>query len=279
MKNMTLVIPTHGRVRKQITLNALPTALQKEVVLVSSLPAEAKELQSLYPDNEVAVARGTDSIASKRHWIMNNIHGNVLFMMDDDIAFFERCPEAHRTWMGGQWKLKDPNDPVRLMYRLYPGDKRLLSHFKTVDAYVGKNDLQMVCVKDRRHSDKIQETWSSNGRMMYAFGVGKEVYKKHKVRFDAVRCREDFHVTLALLRKGVENRVYNELLLNVYQNFGAGGGCSTERTLTQSDDQCFVLQKLHPQFVKVVDRVYDTTASRKEVVVKWKAAYESSKKK
>jgi hypothetical protein len=282
VKNITLVIPTHGRVNKQITLGALPTSLQKEVVLVPSLPEEAKALQALYPDNEVVLAKGTKSIAAKRHWIMTNLPKNgdrLLFMMDDDIAFFERCPPKWRVWEEDRqaYGIK-PGAPTgtALMMRRYPKDAVLLKLFEQLDARYGTHAPAMLGIAHRRHSDKQKESWHINGRMMYAFGVDPERYKKYKIRFDAVGLREDFHVVLSMLRKGEQGHSFVELLNNEYGSFGAAGGCSGERSMEYSDAQCFVLQKLHAPFVKVVDRDYKGSIKRKEVVVAWKKAYESS---
>lgn len=279
MKNVKLIIPTHGRVHKQITLQTLPTALQAEVILVSSLQSEASELRTLYPDNEVVVARGTTSIATKRHWIMQNIKGHMLFMMDDDLAFFERCPAKWRVWQEerGAYAIK-PGSPAgtALMMRRYPQDAVLLRLFQDLDKRVASHDPAMLGIAHRRHSDKQKESWHINGRMMYAFGVDAERYRKLRIRFDAVKLREDFHVTLSMLQAGQQGHSYVELLNNEYGSFGAAGGCSGERSMDFSDEQCFVLQKLHPKFVKVVDRAYKGSIPRKEVVVAWKRAFESS---
>jgi len=280
MKNLTLIIPTHGRVGKQITLAALPVKLQSEVILVASLAEEARTLATLYPKNTVMTARGTSSIAAKRHWIMQNVKGRMLFMMDDDIAFFERCPVVNREWdedRKAYGVAKTAPAGTSLMKRLYPQDSRLLSLFQDLDKRVATHQPAMLGIAHRRHSDKKRESWELNARMMYAFGVDPVVYKKEKIRFDDVGLREDFHVVLSMLRRGHECHNYLELLNNEYGTFGAAGGCSNERSMDYSNAQCFALQKLHPQFVKVVDRQYSTTASRKEVVVAWKKAFESSK--
>jgi hypothetical protein len=282
LQNVTLVIPTHGRVGRQITLQALPVALQSEAILVASLPEEAKALRSLYPDNELLVARGVKSIAEKRHWIMQNVKGHMVFMMDDDLAFFQRCPPRWRVWEEerGAYALK-PGAPAgsALMTRLYPQDAALLRLFQDLDKRMTTHDPAMLGIAHRRHSDKQKESWAVNGRMMYAFGVNPDVYKRLKVKFTAVALREDFHVVLSILRAGGQGHSYVELLNNEYGSFGAAGGCSAERSMEFSDAQCFVLQKLHPQFVKVVDRAYKGSIPRKEVVVSWKKAYQSSKEK
>ena len=271
MRNLTLIIPTHGRVNKQITLAALPDALRSQVVLVSSLPEEAKELRRLHPANEVVVAKGTTSIATKRHWIMKNLGGagnsidRMLFMMDDDIAFFERCPPKWRVWQEERkaYAVKTGAPAgTALMMRRYPSDKILLKLFQDLDKRVDSHDPAMIGIAHRRHSDKCQESWHINGRMMYAFGVDPVRYKKLKIRFDAVRSREDFHVVLSMLRAGQQVHSYVELLNNEYGAFHSAGGCHTEWSVEFGNSQAYVLAALHPGFVKVVDRAYKGSIPR-----------------
>jgi hypothetical protein len=282
LSNLKLVIPTHHRTHKQITLGALPDALRASVTLVTSLPDEAKELRQLYPNNEVVTAKGTAHVAQKRHWIMANLGatGQMIFMMDDDLAFFQRCPARWRVWQEerGAYAVK-PDAPAgtTLITRRYPSDPSLLALFQQLDARFDVYNPAMLCIAHRRHNDKQKEAWSVNGRMMHAFGVDPLRYKKLKIRFDAVQCREDFHVVLAMLRAGEQGHAFNELLYEAYGAFSAKGGCHEERSMDTSNAECDRLARLHPGFVKVVDRAYKGSINRKEVVVAWKRAYESSK--
>lgn len=261
---------------KQTTLGALPPDLQGEVVLVASLPQEAKQLKALYPKNEVLCAKNVKHIGEKRHWIMQNLTGKIVFMLDDDLAFFLRCPVQAREWDGGAWRLRPEyaNINPNLIDRMYPTDKRLLAAFKELDKKAGS--VQAIGIGHRRHNDKQKESWSAPHRMMYALGIDPQTYKKLGAKFSDVQCREDFHVTLALLRKGICNYVSQELLLEAYGAFSSTGGCSAERSIERSNEQCERLAALHPGFVKVVDRAYTGSIPRKEVVVYWKKAYESS---
>jgi hypothetical protein len=253
-------------------LQALPENLRRQVILVSSLSSEAQALQRLYPQNEVVVAKGVKNIAEKRHWIMQNIAGKVLFMMDDDMTFFTRCKERDREWVG-MWKLRDPQGKTRLVERRYPDvdAKIITAAFAAMDKRISTHHPAMICASNRLHNDKHQDTWGINGRIMYAFGVDREVYKKEKIRFDAVKVREDFHVTLAMLERGHEGHIYYDMVVDTYGDYGVTGGCHDERTTVLSDREAFILQSLHPQFVKVVDRQY----GRKEVVIAWKKAFKS----
>lgn len=286
LRNLRLVIPTHKRLGRQLTLNSLPMELRKQTTLVASLPEEAKELKKRHPEVEVVCARGTDGIATKRHWIMQNLKGKpVIFMLDDDLWLFERCPTKWRVWTencgNDRYKIA-PNAPTgtSLMKRLYPSKKadaaKLIAGFKALDDRYAKHTPGGLAIAHRRLSDTIKDSWKLNQRIMFAFGVEVDSYKKLKIRFDAVRCREDFHVGLSLLRGGRPIHSYYELLNNDYASFRAAGGCADERTLELSNEQCFVLAKLHPGFVKVVDRAYTNTVQRKEVQVSWAKAYKSS---
>lgn len=104
------------------------------------------------------------------------------------------------------------------------------------------------------------------------------------LRVDYTRCavRSDFDATLQLLRLGRPN-----LNLCFWQHSSKGnntpGGCADYRTTELANAEAERLASLHPGFVTLVKKKYEAQAARKnnnmgeriEVMVRWKAAYES----
>lgn len=278
MKDFLIVIPTHARPARQITYNNLSTQLRAQTVIVTSTREDAHYFRMNYDDPyDIVIAPPSQvrCIAEKRHWIMNNILAHNIFMLDDDLTFYHRCPPTLRHWdtTKGMWRLNDPTSRVRLSCKATDHDLNKCFAFvhEAFELYGA------VGISQRRNNDKVQDDWRNTERLMFAFGINRDLYRKLRIRFDAVRCREDFHVTLALLERGVNNTVYYSLHQNP-GSFGAAGGASTERSLTQSNRQAFVLAKLHPGFVQCVQRAYKTSLPRTEVIVQWKKAYASSQK-
>jgi hypothetical protein len=90
---------------------------------------------------------------------------------------------------------------------------------------------------------------------------------------------EDFDVTLQLLRKGHRNAVLNQWAQDQGTS-NAPGGCSTYRTPEVQAAGAYGLQKLHPDFVTVVDKETKQAwggGVRKDVRIAWKKALESSR--
>jgi hypothetical protein len=265
-----IVIPTYGRVNKQTTLMALPLAIRREVLLVASNASEASALKTNYglATNQVKVAP-VKTIVDKRQWILENIKDDV-FMMDDDMDFYRRCPAKKREFRDGRWR---PNPGFMTMSKSYGTEVELISVFDKLRSYL--DDYGAVGISSRMGNDLEPKEWRlGSNRLMHAFGYHRRALLKQDFKFNAVQFREDMHMALTLLRAGHPSIQCYEWCV-APGSYGAPGGCSDERTVAKSDAAAEVLVALHPGFVRVVQKDYKGTP-RKEVVVSWKKALESS---
>lgn len=260
---MQIVIPTHGRPYKQTTLQSLPEAIRDDVLLVVSTQEDFDVLKKTHKNIRRADVK---TIADKRHWIMQNVKTEKIFMLDDDMYFFGRCPAKYRTYEE-RWRVTTP--PHKILSRDYANDAALLSVFSEIDRQL--DNYAHVGLSSRMGNDVEEKEWKENSRMMHAIGLHRNVYTKQKLLFNEVQCREDFNVTLRLLRRGYANTVCYSYCCSPGP-YGAKGGASTERTVEISNAQALKLSELHPGLVRVVDKEYDNVP-RKEVVVSWKKAY------
>ena len=271
MSSFQIVIPTHERAHRQDTLKAFPASLREEVLVVTSTKEDADSIKKIHGHKNIIVAKGTTGIANKRHWIMKNLKADNIFMLDDDMTFYIRCPRKLREVVDGRWK---PVDPARPTLLLRMNDKQFIKMFddlrKAMDRYPA------VALSSRMGNDTQEASWHENGRMMHAIGYSRDVYMGHKIRFDSVKFREDFHVTLSMLRLGYKNTVYYEHCCSPFK-YGAPGGASGERTIEDSNAEAEKLAALHPGLVRVVDKNY-AGVPRKEVVVSWKKAFNHDQK-
>jgi hypothetical protein len=265
---LRIVIPTHNRVGRQTTLSTLPSALRAATLLVASTESEAELLRKQHKHVKVAPV---SSIAEKRQWIIENIKGRLI-MLDDDMQPFARSPVAQREYRDGRWKPKQGYN------------QGMAKHFVTgtsLEEVFGYLEAQLkthahVGISSRLGNDmEALERKVGPQRMMHAIGYDTAVLRKAKIRFDEVKIREDFHVTLALLKRGLPSAVVFDHCYSPGP-YGSEGGCSAERTVALSDAQAEVLAALHQPFVRVVEKLYKETP-RKEVVVCWKKCYDSSK--
>lgn len=261
---MRIVIPTHGRVDKQITLAHLPDSIREDVLVVTSLKEEAAALKQRWSKLAVKVAP-VNSIADKRQWILENVRDDV-FMLDDDMAFYRRCAPREREFVNGRLKARRGFKTLSLEYVTDAALEELFGHLDEMLV-----SYPAVGISSRFGNDLEPMDYKPGAnRLMHGFGYHRKTLLQQKFKFNAVAFREDFHMALTLLRAGYENyQVYEWCVAP--GAYGAPGGCSDERTVAASDAAAFRLAELHPGYVAVVDKNYKGTP-RKEVRVSWARA-------
>ena len=270
---MRIVIPTHGRVNRQPTLMALPPDLRREVLLVASNEVEAAQVRANFrlAAKQVKVAP-VKTITDKRQWILENVKDDV-FMLDDDMVFYKRPSPACRDFVGGRWKARPGYKTLSLDY---VKDSGVVNLFRLLEEEL--ENYPLVGISSRFGNDLEPLDWKSGAnRIMHGFGYHRKTTKALKFKFNDVGFREDFHLALTMFRAGHQSLQCYEWCV-APGAYGAPGGCSAERTVEASNVAAEDLARLHPGFVKVVDKDYKGTP-RKEVVVSWKKALESSSRK
>lgn len=268
MEELQLVIPTHARPYRQTTLMQLPAKLRRNCLVVTSTTNDADTIASVYEHKNIAIAKDTTCIAEKRHWIMKNVKAKYIFMMDDDMTFFQRCPPQQRKYGKNGWEMA--HTPTLNHFLNGAVEKDFATAFAAITTKF-RSGHAAVGLSSRMGNNRMVETWAINTRLMHAFGINSAVYHRLKLNFGEVKCREDFNIALRLLRAGYFNGVYFDLCCSP-GSYDAAGGASTERTLEQSNAQAHYLATLHPKFVKVVERKYKTSLQRMEVIIAWKKA-------
>lgn len=264
--DMQIVIPTHNRPFKQTTLNAIPEAIRDEVLLVVSTQRDYDILKPQHKNIKIAPVK---TIADKRQWIMENVKAKKIFMLDDDMTFQARSPAKYREF-NGRWKSTHPDHPVLVMK--YATDKYVLDILNRLS---GSLDFYAHAgISSRMGNDTEGSNWKQTTRMMHAIGYHRGTFLKEKLKFNEVMFREDFNITLHLLSRGHNNEVCYELCVSPGA-YGAKGGASDERTVDLSNKAALKLKSIHPDYVRVVDKMYKNTP-RKEVVIAWKKAYSNA---
>ena len=255
---MRIVIPTRGRIEKQLTLTYLPKELQKQTDLVCPR-REAPALQSLFPLVNVVIQPDDNmTITKKRAWIMKEWEQkgySKLMMFDDDLRFAARIDSSST-------KLKDLSAA------------EVLPYFYTVIEKLSPK-YPHVGFGQRQGNNTRAEGWQDIARMTYSLGYYLPIVNK-ECELGRIETREDMDITLQLLRKGYPNSVFHTCVVD-QRRYGSSGGCEGQRTIEKSNEDAKRLAELHPGFVKPVDKEYGTS-SRTEVICYWQKAFQNSKK-
>ena len=250
---MLIYIHTAGRPDKQITLKSFPASLVKRTRLVVQ---DAEKDHYLKLPNVVVLPGDIDRLSPTRQWILENAESDKFVMMDDDLTF------AHRGPYTGT--------------KLYKANTENVETIFTELEYLLENYIH-VGISAREGNNRVQSNLKENTRMMRLLGYNKPEVLKTGARFDRIDTKQDFDMTLQLLRKGHKNAVLYSFTHN-QPGSNNTGGCSVYRDPEMMDRCSHELAALHPDFVKVVEKQTKTSwggGIRTDVRIAWKKAYES----
>jgi hypothetical protein len=251
--DMEIIIPTRGRTDHQLTLQSLPRELRKRTTLVCP-KREASSLHRLYEDVEIVVEPDAPmTIALTRAWIMREwlrCGYEKILQLDDDLTFATRISENDTHLRSIQGK------------ELIPEFERLANKLGPEFPHVGFGPRQGNHTKEAG--------WKIADKTLYSLGYYLPIVVK-ECELGRIFPREDYDVTLQLLRKGYANAVWHTTVNDQWKSY-APGGCSTYRTIESSNADAYKLAELHPGYVSVVPKAYKASVPRKEVVCQWQKA-------
>lgn len=253
---MRLYIHTYGRANKQITLERFKPIEE----LVWLVVQEREEHLYDYP-RTLVLPDSIRTLSPTRQWILENAKAEKIVMLDDDLAFYRRKSKA-------DWHLR------------YCNEDDLWDLVDWFDSALDK--YSHVGVSAREGNNRIERLEVENTRMMRCLGYNRKKVLKTGARFDRLPTKQDFDMTLQLLRKGHANLVSFEFAQGQWNGSQAEGGCSVYRTEQMMTESAEALAKLHPGFVKLREKTTKTAwkslgGVRIDVTCYWQKAFQSSK--
>lgn len=278
-----LIIPTHGRPNKQTTLERLPQSLRELTLVVTSYEEEAKAIRKKYKGRYGAVVSlekygalesHGQRIHTKRQWLLENVKAEYIVQMDDDLYFFRRCHPKYRELVSKSWKLNALGTKKGAKLLFTATEEYIEKYFARFrELMIEKKYVHGGFGSRMGNNNEPEEVDFKGGRLMHFLCHHRATLLKLGLRFDEVPYREDFNISLHLLRRGYKGlRIFSFAVSpNSYQ---APGGCSTYRTQKASDKAAIQLALLHPGFVRLVDKDYKDNP-RLEVYVTWVRALTS----
>ena len=250
---MKIFIPTRGRVGKQLTKSCLylDQGCDYEVVFV------VPECESQYWSGHNTMVVPDDYRMGKiRQYIMDNGGDDYQVVIDDDLKFFRR---------------PDIDDPALLYATKNDIDEMLQRIEEYLDNYAHG------AISPRGGNNHYLYKAKENTRAMRCLFYDAEILRAEDVRWDAIECRMDFHVSLSLIELGYPNIVDYEFAQGTptTKKFQTNGGCAVYRTREMFENQAYELQRLHPVGVKVVKKLTKVAyeGHRTDVTCYWKKSY------
>jgi hypothetical protein len=252
---MEIFIPTFNRSENQVTWNNLPPVIanQTQLVVQSGDYNKNHPAYNRYGAKLYILPPHITNIGQTRQWLITH-HGSHILMLDDDLDFAVR-----RT-----------DDPTKFR----PATSTDVIQMINVIQSCLEEGVPLVGVSSREGGNYDTSQFKTATRQLRVHGVNTTFFREKNIRYDRIPFMEDFDATLQVLEAGYTNRVLNGWVHNQRGGSNAKGGCSTTRTLEAHNEAAIELKKLHPKFIRLVDKDSGNWGgSRIDVHVSWKKAY------
>ena len=259
-----IAIPSRGRAGDVVTLQSLPLALWKNVVLF--VPVEEQELYSkrhhafMEAGGTIASVSGyAQKISEKRERMAQYLDGDYFWMMDDDLKFFRRAGEYD----------------TRLI--ALDGKEEYLDMFETVERYVDQEPARFcaIGISMRQGNNNLEWPGAYNTRLIRCglFHRASFLAAEH----NRLRFMGDFDVMIQMLKMGRDNYVTAQWAQD-HRATNAKGGCETSRDEAAMEESANGLFLLHPDCVvtKKKQNKGGKLAERTDVTIYWKKARKSA---
>lgn len=269
--DLTIYIPTFGRVGRQRTLSFMPQDWKERTFLVVRPEEAGKHKEGV---RELVLPEPL-LLGRTRQWIMENAQTNLVLQLDDDLDF---CYRADQYLPQAANETQDQYD--RRRRKLHAIDHAGLSVMFTRLESALRGGRAHIGISAREGNHTHPEPYEEAGRVTRALGYRRDTFLENGIRFDRLDSMNDFDATLQLLRLGYPNIVVFEYAQG-QQGSNTPGGCMTYRDAAWQEREARTLAELHPGFVRVVEKPAKNwkgfEGTRWDVRVSWKKAYEAGK--
>ncbi len=254
--SLKIFVHTVGRIDIQYTIARFPEDVLEQTWLVVQ-ETEADEYE--YPRLMVLPSEIT-MLSPTRQYILENAGSEKIVMMDDDLYFYRR---------------KGKND----WHLHYCTPEDFADMFSIIEDWL--DDFVHCGISSREGNNHVETLHKDIGRMQRVLAYNVPKVLKVGARFDRIDCKQDFDMTLQLLREGFPNRISYEFAQGQSRGSQFEGGCALYRDKEMMERCAHELHDFHPDFVTVVEKKTksawkDFDNVRVDVRIGWKKAFESS---
>lgn len=232
---MRIIIPTLGRIDKQITYNSLPAKYQELTTFV--VQQHEYDLMKEKYSRVCALPGDIKTIAPTREWIHQEWCAEPYMVFDDDLEFIVKEPNTGEgtKWLTRKFTEQDFDDA-----------------FALIDTWIAEGIVYGGFMPTWVFPDVNAWPVRENQRIMT-----NVFYNGPQIPADLQWCRvpaaEDFDINLQLLTRGYKNRVSSKYMVTCGAT-QSEGGCSTWRSLKVHNDAQLELARLWPDFVTVREK-------------------------
>lgn len=274
-----IAILTRGRIDTQIFLESLPDLI-KQLITIVCHPGERDEHLMRWRgrvNDVIEYGKNCSNIGEARGWLMNycNKRGiKYVIQFDDNVVIGCRATYSGKLSMNNRLLTIRNNYSVNTQIDLY------VQLFCNMLDCLRNKDYAMVGISHRSGNNFKKSAIDENIRLFACYGISVDKYYAIEERFQDIQQKEDFYIELGFLTNGYKTVCINLFTFDKARGANQLGGCSIWRNLENINKCSEKIKNRFPEFVSIVERDSNNwggirETKRKEVVIKWKKAYES----
>lgn len=277
-----IAVFTRGRVDDQQFISSLPDEMLG-LITICCHPGERETHLNNWGGkvaNVIEYGKDCTNLGQARDWLMEYCYERGIkyaIQIDDNVKFAVR---AKGTDISFNYPLLNMENNFNKNEQAYLLSEML--YWMLVKLRMGYG---IVVVSHRSGNNRKEHEEEENTRLFAVWGISVRKYFKIGAKFAENPFKEDFHMQLAFLTHGIKTICNNVFTFDKVKGANAKGGCSIYRNLTNVNKGSELLKEYYPDFVTLVDKSSDNwgnlggeNVTRKEVIIHWKKAFESSKK-
>lgn len=276
-----IAVFTRGRVDDQQFISSLPPTLRK-LITICCHPGESKAHLKNWGGkvaNVIEYGQDCTNLGQARDWLMRYCKDRDIkyaIQIDDNVKFAVRAKGMDISFDYPLLNMENNFNPDEQIYLF---SEMLLWMIEKLREGYG-----VAGISHRSGNNRKKEAEEENTRLFAVWGISVRKYFKVGALFAENPFKEDFHMQLAFLTHGIKTICNNVFTFDKVKGANAKGGCSIYRNLSNVNKGSELLKEYYPKFVSLVDKTSDNWGNlggenvvRKEVIVHWKKAFESSK--
>lgn len=275
-----IAVFTRGRVNDQFLIRSLPDEILG-LITICCHPGEREAHLKNWGDkigNVIEYGKNCTNLGQARDWLMEYcVKNNIKYaiQVDDNVMFAVRAKGTDVSFVYPLLNLRNNFNMEE--------QKILLSEMLCWILNKLRCGYGVAGISHRSGNNRKQYDEEENTRLFAVWGINVVKYRKIGAKFADNPFKEDFHMQLSFLSKGIKTICNNNFAFDKVKGANQTGGCSIYRNLTNVDRGSELLKQHFPQFVSIVlkksnnwSNLGGDSVMRKEVIVQWKKAYESS---
>lgn len=264
-----IALLTRGRTDKQATLKMLRPEI-RSFVNVYCHPGEKKVLYNEWGDKVNSIQEYSDEcthVGEVREYVIHNSNAKNVIFLDDNLRLQTKRKGNNNVTKSGLYEMNNKHFNNEQLLEMQ------IDIFNWL--FISLETFAMAGLSFRPFNRGVEVDYKINSRIFAIWGINVDKYLNQGQRFMNWSTKEDFAVQISLIKKGYKTITNFHYSFDKTSGANTKGGCSSYRTLNNSNEAAEKLQAIFPEVVRIKTKLRKNWhgefegVESKDVVIHW----------